>query len=235
MTAGLDQEMPGFAYLNATSLNASIETGTLDLHRVDDAATRILTAMFTVGLFDKPNLNTPLRSVSSRSHHMAAADISAAGTVLLQNRGGLLPLHVETLLRTQRDKLLPGPTIAVIGHEALGTDKSGTITTTTAGGGSGHVSPANLTAPLAAVAARCGSACSITHADVQSDAEIDSAVALAKSATVVLVFVATSSAEGTDRYNLSLSNSCQSTVGGVCHNPLPGLDQVRLHHVLALQ
>jgi beta-glucosidase len=152
------------------------------------------------GLFDKPNLNTPLKSASSPAHHAAAAEIAAAGTVLLQNKGGLLPLHPAKLMAAAAAAgASAGPTIAVIGHEALGTDEHGKVVTTTAGGGSGHVAPANLTGPLAGITARCGAGCKIVHADVTSNHDIAAAVALAKSATVVLVFVATSSAEGTDR------------------------------------
>eukprot|EP01051_Picozoa_sp_SAG22_P005635 SAG22_NODE_340_length_12031_cov_9.961783_4_plen_603_part_00 len=228
LNAGLDQEMPGFAFLNATGLNASINAGALTRSRVDNAATRILTALFSVGLFDKPNPNTPLKSASSAAHHAAAAEIAAAGTVLLQNRGGLLPLHPARLRAAADSDGADHPTIAVIGHEALGTDRNGKVVTTTAGGGSGHVNGAQLTGPLAGITARCGTGCKIAHADVLSDHDIPAAVTLAKSATVVLVFVATSSAEGTDRFNLSLTNPCQSTVSGACSNPLPGLDQDKL-------
>jgi beta-glucosidase len=133
----------------------------------------------------------------------------------------------------------------VIGHEALGV--------TVAGGGSGHVTPSNLTGPLAAIRARFGirnasqpcsastsdrgggggggSVC-VQFADTTKAADIPTAVALAQTADVSIVFVATSAAEGIDRSNLSLSASCQSTVGGACSNPHPTLDQDQLVHAI---
>ena len=263
MNTGLDQEMPGFSYFNGSGLNASLRSGALKMSKVDDSVLRILTGLFSIELFDKPNTNTPANNMASAAHHETAGELSAAGTVLLVNRGNILPLcppiAMGPLCRPQTRStsgtssiITPHAvavaaaaapslnyTIAVIGHEALGV--------TVAGGGSGHVNPANLTGPLAAIRARFGisqdtnqpcvssagntSVC-VRFADTTKADDIPNAVALAQKADVAIVFVATSAAEGLDRSNLSLSASCQSTVGGACTNPYPTLDQDQLIHAI---
>ena len=209
--AGLDQEMPGFAYLNASGLNASLASGALTMAELDDSAGRILTALFAIGAFDRVNTNTPDDNVATAEHHAIAAELSARSTVLLKNDGPLLPLHRPSAREGGQADAADKVSIAVIGHEALGV--------TVVGGGSGHVTPANLSAPLDAIRARAGivgnASCNsereicVHFVDVTQQRDIAAAVALAQQATHAIVFVATSSSEGTDRMNLSLSNSCQ--------------------------
>ncbi len=151
LNAGLDQEMPGFEFLNASGINASLASGALSMAKLDDSAQRILAALFTIGLFDKPNPNTPANNMATPEHHAVAGELAAAGTVLLKNAGPLLPLKLPSVAETLKlanPKARVPYTIAVIGHEAIGV--------TVAGGGSGHVVPANLTGPLAAIRARAG-------------------------------------------------------------------------------
>jgi beta-glucosidase len=224
LNAGLDQEMPGFEFLNASGINASLASGALSMAKLDDSAKRILAALFTIGLFDKPNPNTPANNMATPEHHAVAGELAAAGTVLLKNAGPLLPLKLPSVAETLKlanPKARVPYTIAVIGHEAIGV--------TVAGGGSGHVVPANLTGPLAAIRARAGisgnSSCNVAGSvcvefqDVTKTSDIEGAVALAKASSVSLVFVATSSQEGIDRSNLSLSAACQSTAPN-CASPL---------------
>ena len=209
MRAGLDQEMPGFAYLNASGLNASLASGALTMAELDDSAGRILTALFAIGAFDRVNTNTPDDNVATAEHHAIAAELSARSTVLLKNDGPLLPLRRPSAREGGAADAADKVSIAVIGHEALGV--------TVVGGGSGHVTPANLSGPLDAIRARAGivgnASCNrdicVHFSDVTQQRDIAAAVALAQQATHAIVFVATSSAEGTDRMNLSLSNSCQ--------------------------
>ena len=264
--------MPGAAFLNASGINASLASGALTMKQLDDSAGRILTALFAVGAFDKPNHNTPDNNVATAEHHAIAAElrcarrscsfsfpfvyfeptlsnhcfmrklkqkerlcvffVSAAGTVLLKNDGPMLPLQLP------RDGSLSDEskqvTIAVIGHEAS--------SPTVVGGGSGHVTPANLSSPLAAIRHRAGvvgnASCNaagtvcVVFQDVTSARDVAAAVTLAQSATYTLVFVATSSEEGIDRYNLTLTNPCQSTDSGACTNPLAAVDQDELVHAV---
>lgn len=143
LNAGLDVEMPGQSWMNAELIKQAIASGEILESKVDDSVLRILTALFAIGEFDDPNTNTPANNMASPEHHQIAADVAAAGTVLLQNRDDFLPI----VPRSDGAPL----TIAVIGHEALGI--------TTGGGGSGAVPQNNLTTPLAGIRARAGIPC----------------------------------------------------------------------------
>ena len=212
LTAGLDVEMPGQSWMNAEMIKAAIASGEILESKVDDAVLRILTALFAIGEFDEPNTNTPMNNMASPEHHQIAADVAAAGTVLLQNRGDFLPI----VPRSDGAPL----NIAVIGHEALGI--------TTGGGGSGAVPQNNLTTPLAGIRARAGIRCTggdsaqcarcnadgsicVDFQDVTDPPDIDAAVALAARSSHALVFVATTSSEGSDRQNLSLGVGCPNS------------------------
>ena len=156
--------------------------------------------------------------------------------MLLKNDGPLLPLRLPRRGSDGEGQASGGKvTIAVIGHEATGL--------TVAGGGSGHVTPSNMSSPLAAIRHRAGivgnASCNaagtvcVEFQDVTASEHIAQAVALAKAATHAFVFVATSSAEGTDRMNLTLSDACQQTTGGACASPLAGkVDQDELIHAV---
>jgi len=94
IAAGLDQQMPDDSYFGA-ALKQAVDEGKVDISLVDDSVSRILTPMFTMGLFDQPNNNTITNVVTSPEHTNAARQIGAESMVLLQNKGDLLPLAVE--------------------------------------------------------------------------------------------------------------------------------------------
>ena len=54
INAGLDQEMPGAAYLSAAMVAAQLQAGTITQAQIDAAVLRMLVPMFAVGLFDAP-------------------------------------------------------------------------------------------------------------------------------------------------------------------------------------
>ena len=94
LKAGVDMDMASQAY--SSSLKQAIETGRLDVARLDKAVLRVLAAKEALGLFDDPYA----RSVAKREHekldhsdHKALA-IALAGEslVLLKNEQQLLPL-----------------------------------------------------------------------------------------------------------------------------------------------
>ena len=264
LKAGLDIEMPGSAcnwlldmilptdfallsqpasctHMTPSAVSDGIDSGEISEADLDDSVSRILKALFAIGEFDAPNTNTPDSAVSSSQHHSVAAQVAAAGTVLLKNRdsGGrpLLPIVIPPVDRDHPGEVL---SIAVIGHEALGM--------TTGGGGSGGVTESNSTSPLNGIRVRMGLAETINpwggaaeqngaaegdctpdgrmcvrYQDVVQDSDIEKAVQLALSSTHVLIFVATTSQEGMDRDNLTLSSSCQTVKRGqyglpVCAN-----------------
>ena len=51
---GLDQEMPGAAYMSAAKVSAQLQAGTITQAQIDTAVLRMLVPMFAVGLFDAP-------------------------------------------------------------------------------------------------------------------------------------------------------------------------------------
>jgi len=108
--------------------------------RIDDAARRILSAMFAAGLFDNP-LPAPAPVVSTPANQALAHDIAVHSTVLLANRG-LLPLAASV------------KSLAVIGVA-----DTGAITGVS---GSTYVDPGTWTTPLQAIRARAGTAATIT-------------------------------------------------------------------------
>jgi beta-glucosidase len=260
INAGLDIEMPGAecnwllmlilpkdlailsqpagcTYNSPAHIHDAVSSGHVTEDAVDDSVTRILTALFEIGEFDVPNTNTPENDMASVEHHGIAAEISAAGTVLVKNidskGNALLPIAVPSPIMGDQRRI----SLAVIGHEALGL--------TIGGGGSGGVVPANLTSPLNGIRARVGLAqgvapeCTpdgrvcVRFGDVTTSADIPKAMSLASGATHVLVFVATASQEGQDRDNLSLNSGCQTVKMGafglpVCANDVLDVDQDEL-------
>ena len=78
--------------------------GDISASRLDDMDRRILFAIFDSGLFDNP-LPTPSTEVSTPQHQQAATQIAEAGTVLLKNDHGVLPLS-----KRDRSIALIGPT-----------------------------------------------------------------------------------------------------------------------------
>lgn len=182
---GLDMEMPGADWMNPTLIVPALAAGTVSLEAIDDSVRRILGAMFSVGVMDQPastwDWANHKNNVTSEASVALAQRLSAASTVLLKNEKELLPLK-------------QGQKIAVIGLA----DKA----TVTHGGGSGYVTPSFLQTPLAGIMAVAGE----DHVVFNDGKDIQSAAALAATADVAIVFVATVSSEGGDRASLSLDD-----------------------------
>jgi beta-glucosidase-like glycosyl hydrolase len=104
--AGLDAELP--ADHCAQHLGQALERGLISLAKVDEIVARVLDQKFRLGLFERSfdDSDTPpsLRSPAARQ---AALDVARQGTVLLDNRGAILPLDPTAK-----------PRIAVIGPTA---------------------------------------------------------------------------------------------------------------------
>ena len=161
--AGTDLEMPGvpdeanprpidliWPSFFASKLKAAVLTGSVPMARLDTMVTRILTAMFRIGLFDHPlpNPATVKNTVVSTPAHLAlSTKIAEDGTVLLRNAGSLLPLNTGSVR-----------SIAVIGDAASEHPQ-------TAAGGSATVLPSQpVVTPLAGITARAGAGVTVTHA-----------------------------------------------------------------------
>ena len=129
-------------------------------------------------------------NVTSAEHFEAARTIAGASHVLLKNEDNILPFDFAS------------KKVAVFGTQA----ESPCV----GGGGSGQVTPAWLPTPLLTVHARVGGSEYGTMTDdvtyAGDDKSVEEMQDLAKDADLCLFFVGTSSAEGSDRETLQLTN-----------------------------
>lgn len=198
--AGLDQEMgDGGLYWGERGerLMAAVRSGTVPLAALDGKVARILTSLIRVGLLDRaPSSGTPQLNVTTKAHRAVARTLAAAGTVLLKNDGGVLPLPHN----------MTGKTIAVVGSAA---DDDYALN----GGGSGYVQGSRYVTYLEGVrtyAERVGA-----RVIVPEGKSGKAAGRCAAAADVALVFLSTWSDEGEDRLNLRLDLKDDSLIGYV--------------------
>lgn len=123
-----DMEMPvGFQYTDS-KLQSALKEGTISMDAIDASVTRILTAMYSIGMFDEANrfdaVASPESNVTSVQHNYLSREVAAKSTVLLKNENGVLPMLLEEVACYYK-------CIAVIGDNS-----------TVSGMGSGHVTPA---------------------------------------------------------------------------------------------
>ena len=187
--AGLDHEEPMDDFYGE-KLKQAVEAGNVSMAELDDHVHRILRSDFLAGLFDYPTQ----KSVVDVEGGLAIARRQAEqSTVLLKNRGGLLPLDGSRV-----------HSIAVIGPHA----DTGMIS----GGGSAQVDPpgepahpwqAHVWFPTSPLKAICAAAPAAKVA-FDSGADPASAAALASKSDVAIVFAYEWMSEGTDLPNLSL-------------------------------
>jgi beta-glucosidase len=138
--AGVD--LPGLS--GASGRTAEMFTsGQVPQARLDDIVRRVLFALFDSGVFDDP-VGAAQANVSTPAHRDLATRVAQAGTVLLKNAGGTLPLAGRGA-RTPRS-------VAVIGP-------SGEDATYISGGSSGvPPAPGATVTPLAGIRARAAGA-----------------------------------------------------------------------------
>jgi beta-glucosidase len=133
LAAGLDLEMPGTDGQSAQRIVDAVRAGELDEAVVDAAVGRLLVlAGLAVDPAAPAGPAEPAGGFDVDAHHALARQLAADCAVLLKNDGGVLPL-------TGR-----GP-IAVVGEFAR--------TPRYQGGGSSHVNPTRVDAPLDAIRA----------------------------------------------------------------------------------
>ncbi len=211
VAAGLDLEMPGTRGRSIALVVNAVRDGSLDESLVDIAARRVLALIAKSGATaDAANAPAGLTAdavtgtttpVDHAAHHALAREAAAAGAVLLRNEPvgpGATPLLP-----------LAGPQgVAVIGEFAR--------TPRYQGAGSSQVTPTQLTSALDAFADAWGAPVPFApgfalaegpSTDVPAEALRDEAVALAATATTVVVFLglpAVAESEGYDRTHIAL-------------------------------
>ncbi|MCW2945061.1 MAG: Beta-glucosidase [Actinoallomurus sp.] len=138
--AELDLTMPTPGNFGRPLADA-VRSGQVSMAVLNDKVARLLTEEFAYGLFDHP-AGSPSAVATTPAHVRTARDIAAEGTVLMKNKGSLLPLNASAT-----------PSVAVIGEAA----KAAPIT---GGGGSSHVpaDPASVVTVADGIASRLGSA-----------------------------------------------------------------------------
>ena len=196
----------------------AVRDGKLTEARLNDAVTRVMKVRMRLGEFDPqdqvPYSRIPTNVIGSAEHRQLALRTAREAIVLLENKGGLLPLD-KTKLKT----------IAVIGPHA---------DLFTAGGYSGkpinpvkplqglrnHAAPgtAITTVAGAEIAGGRGGRSQAAAAPRNWDEERQKAVEAAKQADVAIVFVGTTTGvenEGRDRTTLALPGNQEQLVEAV--------------------
>ena len=129
---GTDQEQPFNTYYG-TALQTAVSNGTIPVSALNTMVYRVLTEMFRFNLFSEPRTGAPGDTVTTPAHQALANQVAEAGTTLLRNNGGTLPLAAKA-------------SVAVIGPAA-------SASPTYAGGGSAYVIPSSTVTPLAGIQA----------------------------------------------------------------------------------
>jgi beta-glucosidase len=149
--------------------------------RVDAAVHNLLRELFAFGLFDRAAFVDDDSRVDRTAHAEQARRLAEAGTVLLRNKGGLLPLNARKL-----------KSLAIIGADA---DRYKN------GGGSADVQPYSFVTPRAGIAARAGPGVEVSY-DAGND--LAHAASVARAADAAVVVVADTAGEGEDKPCLGL-------------------------------
>jgi beta-glucosidase len=208
--AGLDMDMPGGAGFGGTDyygapLKAAVQSGQVPVSVLNGMVSRILTEMFRFDLFNRPQTGSLTDTVTTAAHAQAGREVATAGTVLLKNDGGVLPLAAKR-----------GQSIALIGSDA------GQYALTSGGGSAGVVAPYVVT-PVKGItkrAAACGVSVSYAQGDVPAQGALASVPASAfpkgLSATYYnnTTFTGTPAATGTVK-NVALTWGGKSPAAGV--------------------
>lgn len=95
---GSDMDMESRVYMK--ELPKLVKEGKVDVHLVDDAAGRILTKKFEMGLFDDPyrfsNEKRQKEQTDNQEHRKFGREFGSKSIVLLKNQGHILPLSKGT-------------------------------------------------------------------------------------------------------------------------------------------
>jgi beta-glucosidase len=144
MEGGMDLAMPGPGTVYGDRLAEAVRAGDVRGLLVDEAVRRVLVLAARVGCLEAVG---PVRdrAVSSERARVVAREVAARGSVLLENRGGALPLNPSALSR-----------LAVIGSAAARPRVQG--------GGAAQVFPTSVVSPLDAIGTSLRPQTKVVHA-----------------------------------------------------------------------
>lgn len=224
--AGLDMSMPGSDFNRANvlwgpQLSAAISAGQVPQARLDDMATRVLASWYLLQQDQGYPATNIVGLAMGRDHMDSVRAVARDGTVLLQNKGNVLPLRKPA-------KMALFGSAAVVNPEGLNTclDQGCNIGALGMGWGSGAVNYPYFVAPADALQARA----TADGTTIQVQATDDTNVAgVAAGADVCLVFVTADSGEEYitvesnkgDRVDLDPwhnGNALVQAVGAACQN-----------------
>ncbi len=125
-------------------ITAAVSSGRISPQRLNAMVMHVLESMFAVGRFDHPGHGSAGATATTPAHRSLATRVAEQATVLLRNRGGVLPLTPATR------------SIAVIGHDAgPGTQIEEN--------GSPAVAHGPVITPIAAIRARAGGTTGVSY------------------------------------------------------------------------
>ena len=200
LRAGIDIEMVTTCYRE--NLRQLLAENTVQLELIDEAVRRVLLAKLRLNLFHSPYADPDEPALLSEGHRQIARELAQQSVVLLKN-DGTLPLQKKELQH-----------VAVIGPFAdAGEDQLGCWVL--------DAKPEDSVTPLAALKEAFGERVRVTHIPCAktrygpSPEEFKAAIAAAKGADVVLLFVGEEEAlsgEARSRTDLSLPGAQSSLV-----------------------
>jgi beta-glucosidase len=205
LNAGLDQELNVPVYYTPANIGAALAAGQVTMAEINEAAFRVVRAYIQAGLFDHPLPATPSPDPATPATQAVALQAAEAGSVLLKNASGILPLTSAS------------GSIAVIGPTASGTPVDGvsasSVCAETGADSIPTVFRKNPVAPLDAITARAAQdGLSVT---CTNGSDLASAAAAAASAKVAIVFGYTIEGEGADETSLALDGNGDALISAV--------------------
>ncbi|KII93354.1 glycoside hydrolase family 3 protein [Plicaturopsis crispa FD-325 SS-3] len=203
---GLDMTMPGDIFPGSLisyfgeSLVIAVTLGTVNQSRVDDMATRILAGWYLLGQdsgfpavnFDSMDANSPVNQHVNvqDDHKVIIREMGAASTVLLKNKGNVLPLHKPRSIAVVGNGAGPNPN----GPNSC-VDRSCDSGVLAIGWGSGTANFPYLITPLDAITNRSREDGTVVNSSL-SDTDLDAAATTAAGKDVAFVFLTADSGEG---------------------------------------
>ena len=208
--AGLDMEMPGGTLLGpdyyGPPLKTAVQDGQVPVSVLNGMVSRILTEMFRFGMFDHAPAGSLTATVTTPEHAQTGRDVAEAGTVLLKDDGGALPLSAHS-----------GQNIAVIGSDA------GSYALTSGGGSAGVIAPYVVT-PVQGItkrAAACGATVSYAQGDIPAQGALTAVPASAFPGGLSATYYNNTTFSGTPAATGTVPNVALSWGG---KSPAPGVN-----------